>query len=855
MRKVAIFLWILLPALPCLAQTPADLFNDEVLQEIRLDVHPKDWDRLKANFLENTYYPADMRWLYNGRYIETPQVAIRSRGTGSRNPVKPGLRVDINRYSSEHRFLGLRELTLRNNTQDATMLKERIAFALMRKLGLPAPRLAHARLYVNDEYMGLYTIVESINEDFLQDRFKDANGYLYEYDYGFNDPPYFFEYRGDDPASYSPKPFKPETQENHPEIERIVSMVRAINLTSDEEFASAIAEYLDLKTFAVELAAEAYIAELDGIIGDYGLNNFYLYRQSTSNRFMFLPWDKSETFTAVDRPPLMNLETNRLARRALAVPEVEKAFRDALAAAVSTSGGTEGWLEQEILRAYDQISTAARQDPYKQCTSPATQVFGLCSNEDFESAVAEMILFVRGRYIVIRQELARTSAPTLPTGEQSFEVNTGEATIFATSNTSNEVRSGHGYLETSPDSAPVSGLAVLSYKREGIIVSETAFAASRPLRSGRFNVEIEPFMSTAVAFSNPNTKPVAVTFYFTDENGQDFGHGNTALAPGTQVAGFLDEQRFDVPAPFHGTFTFTASLPVGALALGGFINERSEFLLSALPIGDVFDSGPTASVIPYVASGGEWTAEVRLVNQEDFAIEGNLLLHGSGDVQQYPYAIPSHSSVQISLENTAQKREGWVEISSDGRLPTADALLSFRREGVLVAQTVVTAIPERTTLRTYGEVSTVWESSLALVNNSAGDATVQIEVSGEGVESTAKPASIVVPARGQIVTALTEIPGLQPRFAGFQGVISISSSVPIHGLAFGSHTNARGDTLLTALPPGEDTSDGFLSIPHMVDSAGYETRIILIGSTSEQGTDGVLRYRNADGELVDLGLR
>ena len=65
-------------------QTPDDFFNDRIIQEIRLEVRPSDYATLKANFLLNTYYPADMKWKVNDRYVTLPNIGIRSRGRGSR---------------------------------------------------------------------------------------------------------------------------------------------------------------------------------------------------------------------------------------------------------------------------------------------------------------------------------------------------------------------------------------------------------------------------------------------------------------------------------------------------------------------------------------------------------------------------------------------------------------------------------------------------------------------------------------------------------------------------------------------------------------------------------------------------
>ena len=134
----------------------SDFFDDQVLHSIRLVINPRDWQELKANFQLNTYYPCHFIW----RNQIVRNVAIRSRGTGSRSGSKPGLRIDFNLFDEHQQFLGLKSVVLRNNVQDATNLHERVGMQFFTKLGLAAPREAHTRLYVNDEYAGLYSIVD-----------------------------------------------------------------------------------------------------------------------------------------------------------------------------------------------------------------------------------------------------------------------------------------------------------------------------------------------------------------------------------------------------------------------------------------------------------------------------------------------------------------------------------------------------------------------------------------------------------------------------------------------------------------------------------------------------------------------
>src|SRR5712692_2324389 len=209
---------------------PADaFFDDTVLQEIGLTINPKDWQALQEHYLDNTYYTCEFHW--RGQIIRN--IAIRSRGTGSRSGVKPGLRVDFNHNLPDQQFLGLKQFVLRNNTQEASGMHERISMLFFRRMGLPAPREAHTKLFINNAYAGLYTIVEAVDKTFLRKNFNEDNGMLFKYDYNATDKPYYLEYRGSDPNSYDPHPFKQETRDSDPAPRAIADLISIINQDSN----------------------------------------------------------------------------------------------------------------------------------------------------------------------------------------------------------------------------------------------------------------------------------------------------------------------------------------------------------------------------------------------------------------------------------------------------------------------------------------------------------------------------------------------------------------------------------------------------------------------------------------------
>lgn len=389
---------------PPLPDPAAPFFDDSVVHDVRLTINTRDWLALKTHYLENTYYPCDMRW----QDLVVRNVGIRSRGTGSRSGVKPGLRVDFNRYTSGQEFLGLKSFVLRNNTQDPSDLRERLSMLFFRRMGLPAPREAHTRLWVNNEYAGLYMIVESIDKVLLKKTFGDNDGYLYEYDYDPEDQPYYFEFRGSDPATYVPKPFKPETHESDPRGDVIVELIQRINEGSAETFRAAIADFLDVGRFVRHIAIEIFLADNDGLNGNWGMNNFYLYRFTDRNLFTFLPWDKSNAFldgpeypiwhNIYDVPPEAR---NRLTMRVLEQPDLREAFLETLAECARSAGEvTEespdaGWLAREVERESAQI----RDDVYNDPDKPFT-------NDEFEQAVEALRVFARDRGAFVAGEIA-----------------------------------------------------------------------------------------------------------------------------------------------------------------------------------------------------------------------------------------------------------------------------------------------------------------------------------------------------------------------------------------------------------------------------------------------------------------
>jgi hypothetical protein len=66
---------------------------------------------------------------------------------------------------------------------DGSFLHELVAYSIYRRLGVAAPRVGYTRLLLNGELMGLYAIIETPDDVWLDRSFKEEDGNLYEADY------------------------------------------------------------------------------------------------------------------------------------------------------------------------------------------------------------------------------------------------------------------------------------------------------------------------------------------------------------------------------------------------------------------------------------------------------------------------------------------------------------------------------------------------------------------------------------------------------------------------------------------------------------------------------------------------
>jgi spore coat protein CotH len=300
-------------------------------------------------------------------------VGVRIKGEGSRRTLeeKAAFKLKFDEFVSDQTFRGLRRLTLNNMVEDPSFLAERLAYHLFRTAGLPAPRCNSALVHVNGQFFGVYANVEAEDKTFLRRWFSSDEGNLYEEGQ-------------EDFVPGAEALFDLETNEDANDRSDLANLIAAFQAAEPDSFLADLEAALDTEQFLRFTAAEAAVNQWDMYAYTmFWPNNFRLYNDPETNRFVFLPWgmDMSmKPFRDSTRKHLPIFGISHQGDRMSAPVSAGLIFQRCLASAsckarYAAAVGEivevyeQAGLEQLAVRYYEQISPQIELDPRKEFTS------------------------------------------------------------------------------------------------------------------------------------------------------------------------------------------------------------------------------------------------------------------------------------------------------------------------------------------------------------------------------------------------------------------------------------------------------------------------------------------------------
>ncbi|MEM7156732.1 MAG: CotH kinase family protein [Myxococcota bacterium] len=268
----------------------AMVFDETVVHELSLQLSDADWaamiqeaeDSPEYGGPDKTYFDAEFQ--FDGVPLASP-LAVRLKGHSSLLVAREQghsfpLKLDFDRVDPEQSFDGLTKLNLHTNLDGITTVNEYLSYGAIRAHGVPTARVGFARVTVNGEELGLYTMVEHLQGKFIRCHYDEPFGDLYKPE----EPIGNLAWRGPTIGDY-----EPEIQFKWPDASgtdhaSLLQLLTVINEQGVEAFAPVLDETQALTYHAMNVGVGNY-----DYYASFG-HNYYLY-ESTPGRFIMLPWD------------------------------------------------------------------------------------------------------------------------------------------------------------------------------------------------------------------------------------------------------------------------------------------------------------------------------------------------------------------------------------------------------------------------------------------------------------------------------------------------------------------------------------------------------------------------------------
>lgn len=283
------------------------VFDDTRIQRVDFILTQENWDLLWQDPGAKTEVEASA--IVFGERVDHVAISMKGNSTlwfpGDKKPFK----LDFNAYIEEQEYQNLKMLLFHNNFGDPSMLREKLAYDMMRFAGVPASHVAYVELWIDIEndaepptYWGVYTMVERPDRKFLANRFGRGNddGNLYKADAWFEEGAADLAYYGEDINDY-PTPrgeiayaLMYQDSGDYADIIQLCHTIDGVEYETPEDFATALEQVFNVDSFLRYLAVIFLNLNFDQY--PYTGNNYYIYNNPGTGKFEWIAWDMNNSW-------------------------------------------------------------------------------------------------------------------------------------------------------------------------------------------------------------------------------------------------------------------------------------------------------------------------------------------------------------------------------------------------------------------------------------------------------------------------------------------------------------------------------------------------------------------------------
>ena len=166
-----LILFVFAVFLQFLGFSQSNFYDVDSLREIRIYFYDDNWDYKLDSFYvqgDNERILADL--IIDGSPYDSVGVRYKGFSSVSVNRLKNPFNIKLDYVIDDQEHNGVDKLKLSNVIQDPSFVREVLTYEIAANY-LPSAKANYANVYVNDTLWGLYTNVQAVNKDFLNDHF------------------------------------------------------------------------------------------------------------------------------------------------------------------------------------------------------------------------------------------------------------------------------------------------------------------------------------------------------------------------------------------------------------------------------------------------------------------------------------------------------------------------------------------------------------------------------------------------------------------------------------------------------------------------------------------------------------
>jgi spore coat protein H len=399
MLKISLFVVLFIVLQGCISKNETrfskqdtSIFEDRVVHVVRI-IPPsnKIWGNLVGDKKEkkvsgiNHYQLCSLE--IDGKSIDS--VGIRFKGESSYNyqpNKKKSFKLKFNEFKKGQRFQKLKKLCLNNHFKDPSFMREKLMLDFITSENLPAPRSSYCRVYFGEELLGLYLIVEEIDEAFLKRNFKTKKGKLYN-----GKPKAWLQVVSDSTLDYS-KYYTRKTKSKSLKYDDLHRFITTINDTSSgKQYQQKLDAIFNTESCLKYWAINNFLVNIDAYNMGFP-HNYMLYFEPKTDYCHWIGYDYNYGFGGWTRnynlreiyhfdifsnpvpatkfPLAVKLLDENPSYQKIYINHLEKILKKV----------EDGWFSRAIAKNYELIHNEVYEDPYK-----------LYTNIEFDLSIEEFI--------------------------------------------------------------------------------------------------------------------------------------------------------------------------------------------------------------------------------------------------------------------------------------------------------------------------------------------------------------------------------------------------------------------------------------------------------------------------------